>query len=73
MQLRILQVPMMMFFKQPNFSIKKINNILRNEFGKVDWRKMIYNDFVPSKCLFVNWFAIYVRLPTCDRLNKVGI
>ena len=48
-------------------------NVLRGDFTKVSWRKMICNNPAPPYCLFGTWLAIHARLPTCDRLNKVGI
>jgi len=60
-------------FHQANFSIKRMYNALRGEFAKVGWRKMICNNPTPPKCLFVTWLIIHARLPTCDRMLKVGI
>ena len=59
--------------QQPKFSIKKMYHVLRGDFTKVCWRKMICNNPAPPNCLFGTWLAIHARLPTCDRLNKVGI
>ena len=60
-------------FQQANFSIKRMYNALRGDFVKVSWRKMKCNKRAPPKGLFVTWLAIHGRLPTCDRLSKVGI
>ncbi|XP_024638625.1 uncharacterized protein [Medicago truncatula] len=60
-------------FQQANFSIKRMYNALRGDFAKVGWRKMICNNPAPPKCLFVTWLIIHARLPTCDRMLKVGI
>ena len=60
-------------FHQGHFSSKQMYNDLRGDFGKVAWRKMTRNNPVPPNCLFVSWLAIHGRLPTCDRLSKVGV
>jgi len=60
-------------FQQANFSIKRMYYTLRGEFAKDGWRKMICNIPTPPKCLFVTWLIIHARLPTCDRMLKVGI
>lgn len=41
-------------FQQSNFSIKKMYNVLRGDFVKVSWRKMICNNPVPPNvCLLI--------------------
>jgi hypothetical protein len=57
----------------PHISIKKMYNILRDDFENVRWSKMICNNPTFSKCLSVNWLDIHARLPTCEGLDKDDI
>ncbi|XP_056695668.1 uncharacterized protein [Spinacia oleracea] len=55
------------------FSTRKTYNLLRGNFEKVPWKKLICNNPCPPKCLFIGWLAVLRRLTTCDRLVKIGI
>lgn len=46
------------------FSIKKVYNNLRGCYQKVHWRRLICNNHVTSKWLFILYLAIHKRLYT---------
>ncbi|XP_074292385.1 uncharacterized protein LOC141619256 [Silene latifolia] len=48
-------------------------NWLRVKEPKVEWRYLCWNPLNPSKCSFIIWEFLYRKLPTKDRLIKMGL
>lgn len=55
------------------FSIKKMYLMMRGDFPKVQWRKMVCNNYGSPKGIFIFRLAAHGRLPTKDRLMNWGI
>ncbi|XP_019235524.1 PREDICTED: uncharacterized protein LOC109215865 [Nicotiana attenuata] len=55
------------------FSIKKLYNFQTPQGQKVYWKSMILHPHTHPRHKFNMWLAIQRRLPTVDRLQKIGI
>ncbi|XP_019225652.1 PREDICTED: uncharacterized protein LOC109207224 [Nicotiana attenuata] len=55
------------------FSIKKLYNLQTPQGQKVYWKSLILHPHIHPRHKFNLWLAIQRRLPTDDRLQKIGI
>ncbi|XP_021843682.2 uncharacterized protein [Spinacia oleracea] len=62
-----------LFFATGGYSIKKMYLCLLGQFPKVQWRRVVCNNFASPKSLFILWLAVHGRLSTKDRLMQWGI
>lgn len=51
-----------------SFSIKKMYALMRGDFPKVQWKKLVCNNFGSLKWIFILRLAAHGRLATRDRL-----
>lgn len=56
-----------------SFSIKKMYALMRGDFPKVQWKKLVCNNFGSPKWIFILRLAAHSRLVTRDRLMNWGI
>ncbi|KAK4707482.1 hypothetical protein R3W88_032974 [Solanum pinnatisectum] len=59
--------------EETNFSIKKMYQVLKEEYNKVPWRRLTCNNLGSPKWVFALYVAIHRRLYTKDRLSNWGI
>ncbi|CAL5187192.1 unnamed protein product [Lathyrus oleraceus] len=55
------------------FETKKVYNFIKEEYPKVDWRHLLYMNFMRPRALFVIWLAFHNRLTTKERLHRFGL
>ncbi|XP_019242312.1 PREDICTED: uncharacterized protein LOC109222403 [Nicotiana attenuata] len=55
------------------FSIKKLYNLQTPQGQKVYWKSLILHPHIHPRHKFNLWLAIQRRLPTVDRLQKMGV
>lgn len=58
--------------RMQNFKVKDMYLKKREEYNKVTWRKIIWNNAGLPKWIFVGYLAIHRRLQTRDRLKVWG-
>lgn len=61
------------FFDNSGYLIKKMYQVFLSRFPKVQWRRVLCNNFVSPESLFILCLAVHGRLPTKDRLQHWGI
>ncbi|WMV55576.1 hypothetical protein MTR67_048961 [Solanum verrucosum] len=52
----------------PNYSIRQIYGLLREEWPKIPWRRLVCNNKGVPKWIFILFLALHRRLQTKDRL-----
>ncbi|XP_070036046.1 uncharacterized protein [Nicotiana tomentosiformis] len=57
----------------PTFSIKNMYVLIKDDFPKVHWRKLVCNNFGAPEWIFILRLAAHGRLATKDRLMQWGI
>ncbi|XP_070040460.1 uncharacterized protein [Nicotiana tomentosiformis] len=55
------------------FSVKKMCILMRGDFPKVQWRKIVCNNLGSEKWIFILRLAAHGKLATKDRLMKWGV
>ncbi|XP_058776463.1 uncharacterized protein LOC131650774 [Vicia villosa] len=54
------------------FNMKQIYDVLIEESPKVSWRYLLHRNLARPRALFTTWMLCHGRLPTKDRLTKLG-
>lgn len=60
-------------FKLDKFQIHKLYIAILPSYSKVNWRNVMLTANVQPRHMFTVWLAAQHRLPTIDRLHKIGI
>ncbi|XP_021856579.2 uncharacterized protein [Spinacia oleracea] len=55
------------------FSIKEVYNLLKNQTGKTQWARYVWNRLPIPKHRFTLWVLLLERLKTRDRLFQYGV
>ncbi|XP_056698543.1 uncharacterized protein [Spinacia oleracea] len=55
------------------FSIKEVYNLLKNQTGKTQWARYVWNRLTIPKYRFTLWVLLLERLKTRDRLFQYGV
>ncbi|XP_058776555.1 uncharacterized protein LOC131650866 [Vicia villosa] len=55
------------------FVMKEIYLRLIDDQNRVEWRNLMRNNYARPRALFTLWLSCHSRLPTMDRLSKLGM
>ncbi|XP_058752813.1 uncharacterized protein LOC131626004 [Vicia villosa] len=55
------------------YDTSKMYRMMRGDKPRVAWRSLMFNNHARPRAIFTLWMACQNRLPTKDRLSKIGI